>query len=50
VRFNLYIPSAALPLNIQPKANLPPLILNIKETEKMMPSKFDTNCMLEVPQ
>lgn len=50
VRFNLYIPSKDLPLNIQPKMNLPPLILNVKETDKMLPSKFDTNYMLQVPQ
>ena len=35
---------------IQPKRNLPPLTLNVIESNKMPPSKFDTNCMLKVPQ
>ena len=49
-RFKLYIPTKELPLIIQPKKNLPPLTLNVIESTKMPPSKFDTNCMLEVPQ
>lgn len=50
VRFHLYIPTAQLPLVIQPRINLPPLILNVLDPPSMPPSKFSTNVMLEVPQ
>jgi V-type H+-transporting ATPase subunit a len=50
VRFHLYIPTKELPLIIQPKINLPPLILNVVESDRMPPSKFDTNVMMEIPQ
>ena len=46
VRFHLFVPTKELPLVIQPKMHVPPLILNVQESKQMPPSKFDCNVML----
>lgn len=50
MQFNIYLSSNKLPLHIQPSEALPPLTLNVRETGRLPPSKFDTNFILKWPQ